>query len=461
MEKGVAQNKNHMDMLHGKLLGKILIFALPLAASSVLQQLFNSVDVAVVGKFVGSRALAAVSCNGPVISLLINLFVGLSVGANVVIANYIGQRNHSGIQKAIRTIGIIAPASGLFLMVIGLSLAPKILTLMDTPQEVLDQASLYLRIYFSGMPFIMVFNFGAAVLRSMGDTKRPLYCLIVSGIINTMLNLVLILVFHMGVEGVAIATVAANIFNATMIVIILKREKAPFTLELKRLGVSKTELKKMLMIGVPMGLQGMVFSISNLFIQTAVNGFGHAAIAGSGVALNFEFYCYFVISSFTQAAVTFTGQNYGARQTDRCNRVFRLCMMLSVVSCFVLNMIFVWQAGFFVNLFSSDPEVAKYAYLRMEWVLIWQFVSCSYEVAGSAMRGLGWSLTPMLLTVFGTCILRLLWIYLIYPLSPGFRNLMIIYPVTWAITGLAVLTAYFIVRKKAYSIYDTPRPAVD
>ena len=392
-----------MDMLHGSLLNKILLFSLPLAASSILQQLFNSVDVAVVGKFASDQALAAVGSNASVISLMINLFVGISVGANVVIANYIGQKDERGIRSAIHTTSVIALVSGCLLLVVGLLIARPILEAMDTPDDVIDLAVLYLRIYFLGMPFFMIYNFGASILRSMGDTKRPLYCLVAAGMINTVLNLLLVIVFKMSVAGVAIGTVIANIF-----------------------------------------------------IQAAVNRFGSAAIAGSAAALTYEYYCYFVVSAFSQAAVTFISQNYGAGQIERCKRIFRLTMLLSVVCCGLLNVLFVWQKHFAISFFTSSPEVFHYAALRMNIVLLTQCIASSYEIAGAALRGLGYSMLPAILTVFGTCVLRLLWIYLVCPLLPGFDALMVIYPISWIVTGAAVLVAYYVIQKKLFRPKEIP-----
>lgn len=388
-QEQAKQGSVRMDMLHGSLLNKILLFALPLAASSILQQLFNSVDIAVVGKFASSQALAAVGSNSSVISLMINLFVGISVGASVVIANYIGQRNERGIKNAIHTVSVITLASGGLLLVVGLLIARPILEMMDTPDDVIELAVLYLRIYFLGMPFFMIYNFGAAILRSMGDTKRPLYCLVVAGVINTALNLFLVIVLKMSVAGVAIGTVIANMVSAGMIVYILRHEKGPFRLEYKEIGVSRIELRKMLQIGIPAGIQGMVFSIANVFIQAAINLYGSDAIAGSAAALNYEYYCYFVVSAFSQAAVTFISQNYGARQIERCKKIFRQTMLLSVIACGCLNLFFVWQRRFAISIFTSSPDVYQFAAIRMEIVLLTQALACSYEIAGAALRGLG------------------------------------------------------------------------
>ena len=446
-----SQGAVRMDMLHGSLLNKILLFSLPLAASSILQQLFNSVDVAVVGRFASDQALAAVGSNSSVISLMINLFVGISVGANVVIANYIGQKDERGIKNAIHTVSVIALTSGCLLLVVGLLIARPILEAMDTPDDVIDLAVLYLRIYFLGMPFFMIYNFGASILRSMGDTKRPLYCLVAAGIINTVLNLLLVIVFKMSVAGVAIGTVVANMFSAGVIIYILRHEQGPF-----KLNFNRPELRKVLQIGVPAGIQGMVFSIANIFIQAAVNRFGSAAIAGSAAALTYEYYCYFVVSAFSQAAVTFISQNYGAGQIDRCKRIFRLTMLLSVACCGLLNVLFVWQKHFAISFFTSSPEVFHYAALRMNIVLLTQCLACSYEIAGAALRGLGYSMLPAILTVFGTCVLRLLWIYLVCPLLPSFDALMVIYPISWIVTGAAVLVAYYVVQKKLFRPKEMP-----
>ena len=297
------EKKNSIDMLHGTLLDKIVLFALPLAASSVLQQLFNSVDIAVVGQFAGKEAMAAVGSNSSVINLVITLFVGLSVGANVVIANYIGQRNRLGIKRAVDTIAAVALISSAILLVLGIALARPILEYIDTPADIIDLSTLYLRIYFAGIPFIMVFNFGAAILRGKGDTQRPLYCLLVSGVINALLNVVLVVVFQLGVAGVGIATVVANCVSAVMVVRILQTERNPYRLVVRRLRVHTAELVKMVRIGLPAGVQGMVFAVANVTIQSSINSFGSAAVAGSAAALNFEHFCYYILASFAAAAV--------------------------------------------------------------------------------------------------------------------------------------------------------------
>ncbi len=434
-----------MDMLHGPLLGKILLFALPLAASSMLQQLFNSVDVAVVGRFASREALAAVGSNTPVLSLLINLFVGIAVGANVVVANYIGQGNQQGIRAAINTCTVIAIVSGLIMMTVGLCVARPILTLMGTPPEVLDQAVLYLRIFSLAAPFAVCYNFGAAILRSMGDTRRPLYVLVVAGILNTILNLFFVIRLQWGVAGVAVATAISNAVSACCVVQLLRHEVDPFRLKIRKMKVDTKELGKILRIGLPAGIQGMVFSFSNVFVQSAINSFGAAAIAGSAAAQNFEYYCYFLMSAFTGATVTFIGQNYGAGQKKRCIRVFWLCMTLAVVVTGAFNVLFTCTDTTMLRIFTTDADVIRFGSQRMQAALLWQFLACSYEVSGAALRGIGHSTLPALFTIFGTCVLRLVWIYTLFPSHPTFSYLLTCYPASWILTGLMVLTAWFVI----------------
>lgn len=435
-------------MLHGPLLMKIIVFALPLAASSILQQLFNSVDVAVVGRFASSEALAAVGSNTPVINLLINLFVGISMGANVVISNHIGQKNEKNIKKAINTVALVSIFCGLFLMILGVLIARPILTIMDTPANVLDMAVEYLKIYFIGIPFFMIFNFGSAILRSMGDTRRPLYILIVAGIVNTVLNLIFVIYLHMGVAGVAIATAIANCISATLIVLLLMREHEPYRLHLKDMKIAGAELKRMLSIGIPAGIQGMVFSLSNVLLQTAINSYGSAAVAGSAAALNFESYCYFLVVACNGAAISFIGQNYGAGNYERVRKIFWICMSLAVIACVIANWTFVWQDDFFLSLFSTDPVVMHFGSIRLHYVLAFQAIACSYEVAGSALRGMGKSMLPTVMTIFGTCLLRIAWLYIICPRYPGFEVIMTVYPVSWFITGIMVCIAFAHTLKK-------------
>lgn len=446
--------RNEIDMLNGPLFKKILLFALPLAASSLLQELFNSVDVAVVGHFVGSDALAAVGSNAPVIGLLINLFMGVSMGACAIISNHIGQNDENSIRKAISTVECVAVISGFFLLLLGQVAARPILTWMGTPREVLDQAVNYLRIYFLGMPFIMAYNFGAAILRSMGDTRRPLYILIAAGLVNTILNLLFVIYFQMGVAGVAVATGIANAVCATLIIRLLRKEKEPYRLHFDKMKIHNVELSRMLRIGIPAGIQGMIFSISNVVVQSSINSYGADAIAGSSAALNFEYYCYFIIQGFNGAAISFIAQNYGAGKIDRVRRIFWICMCSSLAFSAAFNWLFAWQDEFFLSFFSNMPMVHHYGGIRMHIVLATQFIASSYEIAGSSLRGMGKSMTPAVLTVFGTCLLRIVWVYGVSPIWRGYDVLMMVYPASWILTGILVCTAYYITFRTEKFITD-------
>ena len=441
------------DMLSGSLFDKLLFFAIPIAASSILQQLFNSVDVAVVGNFAANEAAAtaAVGCNGPIINLILNLFIGLSVGANVVIANFIGRKEGEKAGEAVHTAMTVAVICGVFLIFVGLMVSRPILEIINTPEDVLPYAVQYLRIYSLGMPFILIYNFGSAILRCIGDTKRPLFCLTLAGVINAVLNMFLVIVFHLDVAGVAIATVISNVISSAFVVYFLIKEDSEIRLDLKRLTINKSYLKRILKIGIPAGLQTVVFSFSNVCIQSVLNNFGTAAVAGSAISLNFENFTYFVISAFSQATVTFTSQNYGAGNEERCRKTYKYCMASGVAVSFILGMIFVLGRGFFVTLFTSDPGASEYAVVRILSVVTFCFLANSYEISGAALRGMGYSMTPAVFTIFGTCVFRLFWAYTVCRAIPSFELLCAVYPISWVITGAAVLTAYFVLRKKAFA----------
>ena len=447
----MTRSKQQMDMLHGSMLGKIFIFALPLMASGILQQSFNAVDVAIIGHYSTSQAIAAVGSNGMIISILVNLFLGIALGANVIIAQYIGQRNHAGVQRSVATVAVISVISGIFLAIAGVLLARPILEAMSAPEDVIDLATEYLRVYFLGMPFIMIFNFGSAILRSVGDTMRPFYALVVATVVNAVLDWFFVSSLDWGVAGVAAATVVANGVNALIIIRILVTAPDPITLNLKKLGVSGKDLGKILRIGIPAGVQGMIFSLSNIFIQASINKFGAYAVAGSAAALTFEAYCYYIITSVCAATIAFTGQNYGAGQLKRCKRVWAMTMAVCILASLAMNMLIMWQERACMSLFTKDPEVLKYAFIRIHTVLAFQCLASTYEVSGAYMRGLGYSVMPMLLTIFGTCVLRLLWVFTVAADAKDFGVLLSIYPISWAITGILVTGAAFIVQRKAFN----------
>lgn len=444
----MKKSKNTIDMTHGTLWNKILLFALPLAASSILQQLFNSVDTAVVGRFASSRALAAVGSTSSFISLMINLFIGISLGSNVVIAHYIGQKVEKNIQAAIHTAITVALIGGCFVTILGQFIGRPVLILMGTPEDVIDLAVQYLRIYFLGMPFILLYDFGSSILRSTGDSRRPLYSLIVAGILNTVLNLILVIVFQMGVAGVAIATVVSNIVSSGIVMWILMHEPEPVRFTPRKLMINGKELWKILSIGVPAGLQGMVFSLANVCIQSTINSFGSDAVAGSAAALNYEFFAYFIVNAFAQTTVTFTSQNYGAGEYDRCRKIFRINMTFSMVFCELLSVVFVLGRSFFLGLYTTDDSVLGYATTRLVIATTLELLTSTYEISGGAMRGLGHSLQPALITVFGSCVLRLIWISTACVAVHEFWVLIIIYPISWVVTGIIMIVSYLRLRKK-------------
>ena len=430
--KNSSKQSVKMDMLHGSLFDKMLMFAMPLAACSILQQLFNSVGTAVVGRFASSEALAAVGSNSSVIALMVTLFSGISLGSNVVIANYIGQNDTKRIPRVVHTAVSLALLSGVFLLILGQFVAHPILLLMGAPKDIIHLATLYLRIYFLGMPFFMLYDFGASILRSIGDTRRPMYALIVSGVVNVILNLLFVVVFHMGVAGAGLATVGANATSAVQILYFLTHEELPIRLSFKSLTIDHDAVSKILKIGVPAGLQGMVFSLAN------------------AVELNYEYFAYYLVNAFAQTVVTFTGQNYGAKDEGRCKKIFRLGMLCSVISCGILSTIFVVFRTFFIGLFTSDPSVYHYAQLRFLIVLTFECLTSSYEISGGCLRGFGRSMTPAILTVFGSCVLRLIWLATVCNWFHDYKLLMAIYPISWVLTGTMVLVAYFRTRKKLF-----------
>lgn len=444
--------KVETDMLHGPLLGKIVMFALPYAATGILQQLFNSVNVFVVGRFDSSHAMAAVGATTFLINLIINLFLGVSVGANAVIANNIGRRDPQAVHRAVSTTAALSLIGGAILLVVGLLVATPLLRLLGTPADVIHDSALYLNICFLGAPFFMVYNFGAAIFRSKGDTRTPLYILAVAGVINVVVSMVTVIVFHMSVAGVACAYFVSNMFSAVVITTLLWREKGEFRVRLRQIRIYRKELGDILAIGLPAGLQATVFSFSNVFVQSSINKFGYAAIAGASLSITFDTYCYYVLTAFCATAITFTGQNYGAGQVDRCRRIFRLCFLLGGASIFTANMVFVLFGPPIASVFTTDPQVVHYCTSRIYVALAFQWIATSYEIPAACMRGLGKSLAPALLTIFGTCFIRLGWIFLVLPHWYGYEHLMLCYPISWVITGVLVSSVYVAASRKAYRL---------
>ncbi len=443
-------------ILQGSLWKAILLFALPIAAGNMLQQLFNTADVAIVGQFAGKEALAAVGSNGPIINLLLNLFIGISVGANVVIARYIGEGDKKKVGDAAHTAVTVSVVSGVIVMILGLVLSKPMLKLMNSPEDVIDLSALYLKIYFLGMPFMMLYNFSAAILRSRGDTKRPLSCLVVSGAVNLILNITFIYIFRVigfeksqgGVIAVAAATVIANVVSAGMMIYFLTHEKGDLKIKFKKLGINKRILVEFARIGIPSGLQGAVFSASNIFVQSSLNSLGSDFMAGSSAALNFEFYVYHLMSGFSQATVTFIGQNYGAGNFRRCRSATKWCLFLGLGLGSILITGMMLFRGSMVYIFTQDEIIAEIAILRMMYILPFIMVNSTSDILSGSMRGVGHSMVPALITIGGVCGVRLIWIYTVFEKFKNFDMLMLIYPVSWVITAIGIIIAYFVIRKK-------------
>ena len=438
-------------MLHGPLAGKIVRFALPLAAASILQQLFNSADLAVIGQFEDSVAMAAVGSNAALVNLLVSLFGGLSLGSNVLIATLIGKEHREAINDAVHTSITLALISGCLVCGIGEILAPVLLQMMDTPADVLELASLYLRIFFMAMPFMLIYDFGSSVLRARGDSTRPLIILIISGSINVVLNIFFVAGCGLSVAGVAIATVISNIFSAAALLHLLRAEKGEFHFAFRRMRLHRIHASRIIAIGAPAGLQGMVFSLSNVVIQAGINSFGAACIAGNTAGQNFEFMCYFIVNAFAQAATTFTSQNFAAGSKKRCSSIFHITMLIGLSATFALSMFFYAGRSVFIRIFTDDPEVIRYAFIRMMFVANLEIMTGIYEMPGGCMRGMGHSLTPAIITMTGSCIFRLIWVYTIFASHHTLPVLMMVYPASWVICGTAMNIAYQIIKRREFS----------
>lgn len=440
MEK--MRKHKEMDMLNGGIAGKLIMFAIPLACSSILQQLFNSADVAVVGRFAGDKALAAVGSCVALVGIFVNLNVGLSVGPNAVLANLIGQQQRKRINGMVHTILTFGVLAGIVLMFTGMAVARLVLEASGTPASVIDEALLYIRIYFISIPFMVIYNFGSAILRSYGDSRRPMYYLLASGTVNVILNLIFVICFSMGVEGVAIATLISNIFSAALVLIHLYRREDEFQFRFHQMRIEKNNLKKILIIGVPAGIQGAIFSVSNVFIQSGINSFGENAIAGSSLALNFEYFTYDIAVAFAQAAVTFTGQNYGAGNLKRCKKIFWECMLLGIGFTQILCIIFMIWDDFFVGIYTTSTAVAAFGLSRLHHVCSLEGLTATYEVESAALRGMGKSLEPSIITVLGTVVFRVIWLLTVFKMVPTYEMLMNVYVASWIFTGGLLLLIY-------------------
>lgn len=449
--------RKQLDMLNGPIWNKIPLYALPVAATAILEQLFNASDIAVVGNFTGEGktvAVAAVGANGPIISLIINLFIGIALGSNVVIANAIGQNNKDKISKAVHTSIIISVLGGIFIAALGEIIAAPLLKSLSVPDDVFDSALLYLRIYLIGMPVILLYNFESAVFRSVGETKTPLIALAASGILNVVLNLFFVVVLHMTVNGVATATVISNAFSSVFLLIKLIKSKYYIRIELKKLKIDKATLKQIIKIGLPAGIQGAVFAIANIVIQSAINSLGTVVMAASSAAINIEVFTYDILSAFGQACTTFTGQNYGAKKYDRCKKTLYVCLIEGAVSLIVAIGLIFLSGKYLLAIFNNNPTVIELGYTRLLIVMSAHIFSMLYEIMSGYLRGFGISLTPAILTTFGVCVVRIGWVKFVFSQSPTFVTILTAYPVSLSLTAVLMLAALLCYRptKKLYKI---------
>ncbi len=443
-----SAKKYEIDMCTGPLLGKILQFYVPLMLSGILQLTFNAADVVVVGRFAGNEALAAVGSTGSVTNLIVNIFMGLSVGTNVLAARYYGANQNKSMRELVQTAVAAAFISGFILIFVGFFVAKPALQLMDTPSDVINHSVLYMRIYFAGMPFMMAYNFGSAVLRAVGDTRRPLYYLLIAGVINVVLNLIFVIAFSMGVAGVALATVISQAVSSLLVIRCLIKSDGPYRLELKGMKIVPGMLIKMFQIGLPAGVQGALFSISNVLIQSSINGFGQIAMAGNTAASNIEGFVYTSMNAFHQTAVSFCGQNYGARQYKRVGKSLFICEALVVIVGFLLGSGAYLASGTLLKLYSTDPEVISYGVLRMAYVCLPYFLCGMMDVIVGALRGMGYSIMPMLVSLTGACAFRVVWIYTIFAANKTLPVLYFSYPVSWGLTFCVHLVCFWIVYRK-------------
>ena len=451
MTKEVQANKYEIDMCNGTIMDKLISFSLPLMLSGILQLLFNAVDIVVVGRFTGSQALAAVGSTTALINLFINLFIGVSLGANVLAARYYAAGKQKEMSETVHTPMLFALISGCVMVLAGLFFSRGALELMDTPDDVISQAALYMKIYFMGMPFFMLYNYGAAILRAVGDTKRPLLFLVISGAANAALNLLLVIVFSMGVAGVAVATVISQCISCVMVLSCLIRTESSYQLSLKKLRIRPAYLLQIFQVGIPAGIQSTVITFSNVLLQSSVNSFGSTAMAGYTAANNIFGFLYTSINSVSQACMSFTSQNYGAGKKKRMDLVLRDCLILTVVIGLLMGGGAYLFGPELLHIYTSDEAVIACGMEILLYTTVTYFLCGIMDLIPGALRGMGRSAVPMLLSVIGTVGTRIIWIYLIFPAHRSLAVLFISYPVSWLATIIMQAACFFFVRRNVHS----------
>lgn len=446
--------KSRMDMINGSLGDKIIKYAIPLAVTGILQQLFNAADLAVVGQFSGKEAMAAVGSNAPVIGLLVNLFVGISLGSNVIIAKSIGQRDNENISKAVHTSVIVALLGGLFITVLGEFLAPEVIKLLDVPDDVYPLAVKYLQIYLAGMPVILLYNFESAIFRSCGNTQTPLVALVISGVLNVGLNLFFVRGLCMDVDGVATATVISNLISSAILFVALMKTELAIRIELRKLRINQDVLGQILRIGIPAGIQGMIFSFANIIVQSAVNSLGTTVMAASSAAFNLEIFAYYIMNSFGQACTTFVGQNYGAGKNDRCRKALKFCLIQSLISTVAVSGLILLFSHPLLGIFNTDPNVIATGRIRLEYIFFAYVFGFAQEGLSGYLRGFGVSFIPAACSVIGICGVRLTWIFIVFQQKPSFATIMQVYPLSLGITAAVILVVTLLVKpSKRYAIF--------
>lgn len=441
-------SRYEMDMTKGPLLKNMVQFAVPLMFSGFLQLFYNAADIMVVGRFAGSQALAAVGATGAISSLLVNLLMGLSVGTSVIIAQYYGAGNQREVSESVHTSVLLSLLGGLFMGVLGVFIAKPVLTLMGTPEDILDLATLYMIICFAGMPASAVYNFSAAILRAIGDTKRPLYYLIISGAINVVLNLLFVIVFHMSVAGVALATIISQIVSTILVLRCLVRTQGSVHLDVKKLKIHKDKAMRIIRIGFPAGLQSSMFSISNILIQSSVNTFGSTIVAGNAAASNVEGFVGTPLSAFTQAVMSFTSQNYGARKYDRLGKIARSGVVLVTVVGLAVGILFALGANSLIGLYVQDPAVMEWGVTRLRIMSVTCFIGHLAEVFVSGQRGMGSSMAPMLASIMCICVFRMFWIYTIFAVHHTMLVLYLSYPITWTLSMVVHFILFMLCKRR-------------
>lgn len=437
-----------IDMCNGPLLGKIIVFYVPLMLSGVLQLLFNAADIIVVGQFAGDEALAAVGSTSSLINLLVNVFIGLSVGTNVLVARFYGAGQKNELSAMVHTSVLTSLISGVLLVFVGFFMAKPALKLMGVPEDVIGMSILYIRIYFAGMPVMMAYNFGSAILRAVGDTKRPLYYLFAAGVVNVVLNLIFVVFFHMSVGGVALATVISQGLSAFLVLRCLAKTPSDYQLKLRLLRIEKDKLVKMIQIGIPAGLQGALFSVSNVLIQSSVNSFGKIAMAGNTAASNIEGFVYTAMNALHQSAISFTGQNFGARKFDRIRRIMIICLSLVIGVGLVLGNGAYFAGGTLLKLYTDNPEAISFGVLRLSVICTTYCLCGMMDVMVGVIRGMGYGIMPMLVSLTGACLFRVVWIFTIFQKIRTLECLYVSYPISWALTFAAHVICFLVVFRK-------------